>query len=462
MKFFNGKVKILATIGPSSMDVSVFKKMVQNGLSAVRINTSHGQIKQYDRIISMVRNVKEDMPIILDTQGPEIRIYCQNDMKFKEGEKFELHFCEGKNYYFNFDFQKKIRKGDLIIVDEGIIQLEIEEIYDDSILVKSLTEGKIRHGIRVNIPGRIVTTNIFSKADRKIIQYGVKKGIDYLALSYTNSASDVRKAMKFVNNDSVDIIAKIETEQGVKNFNEILEASSGIMVARGDLGVEIPSEKLPLLQKQMILKCNQSGKVVITATQMLQSMIENEVPTRAETSDVANAVLDGTDVVMLSGETASGKHPASSVKEMKKIALEVEPHVQHNFSVSKTEKFEEALSKSIFEATNILPISKILCITETGKIVKLLSRFKVKVPIIAVTSSQIVLRKLTLFYGVYPIYNQNIENREDMFKVIASFLKKKILSEKDLLLITLSTMQKKNKRTNAMEFHYVNEMIKKK
>ncbi|MCW4046304.1 MAG: pyruvate kinase [Candidatus Bathyarchaeota archaeon] len=315
------KTKIVCTLGPASFSYEVIKDMHEAGLSGVRINTAYGSMEQYKRTIECVREIGE-IPIILDVKGPEIRINA-NRMVVNKGEFFDVGFGD-KEPSFNWDFYDKMAVGDLVIIDNGKVRTQVFEKFDRQLRLKVISEGEIADGKGVNVPNKQLSVPTLSEKDKEIVHFSVEHDIDYIALSFTRNVQDIINLKTEAEDFKGAIIAKIENPEGISNFNEILEHSDGIMVARGDMGVELEPEKVPAIQKSIIKACNQKGKPVITATEMLESMMSHPLPTRAEVSDVANAILDGTDATMLSGETAVGKYPVESVAMMSRIAAEAE------------------------------------------------------------------------------------------------------------------------------------------
>jgi pyruvate kinase len=448
------KTKIIATIGPVSSDKNTIKKMIKSGMNAARINLSHGDIDQYKKIISNIRHVK-DIPIIFDTQGPEIRIICKEKKIVKKNEVFKIGFDDSHTLYFNKDFYNQLRCNNLILVNEGILKLKIVSKNSHHIQVRALVPGSIGARARVNIPSITLNSNILTNKDIECLNFAQKNNVDFVALSYTRNAKDILFVKeKF---PKLKVIAKIENSTGVKNFDKILNVTDGVMVARGDLGVEIPSERLPLVQKAIIYKCNLAGKFVITATQMLQSMIENAKPTRAETSDVANAILDGTDMVMLSGETAIGKHAVLAVLEMSYIAKEIEPYTKNKVKIDSCKTISQAVSKSIHELTRILPITKIVTLTRAGYTSRLISRFRLKAEIIAVTQSLDVQKELMMHYGVNPTILK-LPKTNKIVSCAKQLYKKGLLKKNDLVLFTAGVYAKKSGNTNMLEIHRISEL----
>ncbi len=450
------KTKIIATIGPASSSKDILKTLITSGMDAIRLNSAHGSLTEFSRIIDEARKIK-DIPFVLDLKGPEIRICTDRKYPLKINEKIKISFNKRSKLHFNHFFLAKT--GEFALVNDGLLKLRIVESTRSHVILSAKDNLVIKNNLRVNLPTLAHTLPILSEKDLEYIRFAKKKKIDYIALSYTRNKKDVLDARKAIDGSNIGIIAKIETGDGIENIDEIISAADGVMVARGDLGVEIPSEKLPMIQKEIISKCNQKGILVITATQMLQSMIENSTPTRAETSDVANAILDGTDCVMLSGETAIGKHPVLSIKEICKIASETESHVKENIIMTSENTVSEAISRSIQEMAKHLPISKIITLTRTGYTARLISRFKLKQKVIAITPSDTVKKKLELYYGIIPVVIPEMPTRERIEKTAKYLLKRKLIAKNDLLLFTAGVFPVKTGSTNLIEVHRAKDLI---
>ncbi len=343
------KTKIVCTIGPASERKEVFKELVANGLNVARLNFSHGDHEEHMGRMNTIKEVRREMnkpvAILLDTKGPEIRTgkFEEPVYTLVEGQEFELTTEEFLGNQFKCQISYKglpqdVDAGDKILIDDGLIELEVLSKTETTIKTKVLNGGDVKNNKGVNVPGVSIKLPAITEKDINDIKFGISQGIDFIAASFIRKAADVleiRKVLEENNGHGIHIISKIENQEGVDNLEEILEVSDGLMVARGDLGVEIPTEMVPIVQKRMIELCNKEGKPVITATQMLDSMIRNPRPTRAEATDVANAIFDGTHAVMLSGETAAGKYPIESVKMMAKIAAEAEKAVDYREALQK-------------------------------------------------------------------------------------------------------------------------------
>ena len=450
------KTKIIVTIGPSSSSQEVIEKMYRAGISGVRINTAYGTTTLYNRIVDNVRSVAE-IPIIVDIKGPEIRISAKKKRTVYEGEVFEAGF-DGQDISFNWNFYDKMNKGDMVVIDNGKVRTQVLEKDNGTLRLKAISGGEIADGKGVNVPNKQLSLPTLSKKDKDAIEFAEKSDIDYIALSFTRNAQDIENLRSEAEGFKGAIIAKIENSEGINNFAEILECSEGIMVARGDMGVEMEPEKVPLIQKWIIKSCNQRGKLVITATEMLESMIHNPIPTRAEVSDVANAILDGTDAVMLSGETAIGKYPEESVSMMSRISAEAEKAVRNHIEEEGFINISDTISKAVQRICRMMPIDKVVTLTRSGYTAEMIARFKIPQPIIAVTPDRRVKKQLELLFGVYPA-NIDYQEQEDHILYVANTLHSMgIIKDEDIVLFTAAFRTMTKHASNLIEIHNVKEL----
>ena len=436
--------KIICTMGPAINNEEMLIKMFNSGMNVARINFSHGTHESAKQQIEMIRNASKKankyVGIMLDTKGPEIRTgmfenggveYHQGDIVklVKEevlGNKEKIHItCE--------ELFNDVKKGDKLLVDDGKITLKIREVFKDTLTCEFLNDGKITNKKGINAPGINLTMPFISQKDYEDIKFGCEQGVDLIALSFVRTADDVlqvREILKECGNTNIEVISKIESQQGIDNLKEIIQVSDGIMVARGDLGVEVATELVPLYQKKMIKIANLYGKPAITATHMLESMINNPRPTRAEASDIANAILDGTSAIMLSGESAIGKYPVNSVTYMDKIAKIAESMIDHKELLSEArEKIgnkNDVISISAVEASlNFKDIKAIFAFTETGGTVKRLCKYRPKVPVIACTDNIKTCYKLAHYWGVEAV-NANYVDDMSMCDEISNKVAEKL------------------------------------
>jgi pyruvate kinase len=449
------KTKIVCTIGPSCLSQDIIKKMYHAGMRGVRINTAYGDTSQYHGIIESVREIGE-IPIIVDVKGPEIRI---NAMKrtVREGEIFEVGF-NGQDISFNWDFYDKMAAGDLVIIDNGKIRTRVVEKANKALRLKVLSGGEIANGKGVNIPNKQLSVPTLSAKDKELIEFAKEHGVEYMALSFTRNVQDVINIKSEAEGFDGAIIAKIENSEGINNFAEILECSDGIMVARGDMGVEIEPEKVPLVQKSIIKSCNQKGKPVITATDMLESMMQQPMPTRAEVSDVANSILDGTDVTMLSGETAVGKYPVESVAMMSRIAAEAEKATRSHVEEEGFTNISSTISKAVQRICQTMPISKVITLTRSGYTARMIARFKISQPIIAVTPDEKVKKQLELVFGVYPATIDYQKQKDHILYVANNLHSMNLISDEDTVLFTAAFRTLTKHSSNLIEIHKIEEL----
>ena len=427
--------KVVCTIGPKTESVEMLTKLVESGMNVMRLNFSHGDFEEHGTRIKRIREVMEktgkNIGILLDTKGPEIRtgkLEGGKDILLEAGNTIAIttdYSHVGNKDKISVSYPgivHDLKSGNTVLLDDGLVGLEVTEIKGNEIICKVINTGELGETKGVNLPGVSVGLPALSEKDIADLKFGCEQGVDFVAASFIRKASDVAEVRKVLDENggaNIKIIPKIENQEGVDNFDEILELSDGIMVARGDLGVEIPAEEVPFVQKMMIRKCNAAGKPVITATQMLDSMIRNPRPTRAEAGDVANAILDGTDAVMLSGESAKGKYPVEAVQmmasiskrtdEFKKFKNIVVPQVG---SVTVT----EAISLGAVESTQLLDAKMIICWTKTGRAARMLRKYGPTVPIIALTDSEQTARQLALVRGVRAYVEKNLDKTDDFFK----------------------------------------------
>ncbi len=451
------KTKIICTVGPASFSKEVIKKMYKSGMNGVRINTAYGTIAQYQSTIETAREVAE-IPIILDLKGPEVRLKTAQPKTIHANEVFEVGF-NGEDVCFNHNFYDQVGIDDVILIDNGKFKTKIVEKGNRKLCLQALTDGAIEDGKGVNIPNKHLSVSTLSKKDLEVVEFAKKHDIEYAALSFTRCAADVEELSKKLKFEG-GIIAKIENSEGVKNAAEILEAANGIMVARGDLGVEIEPEKVPLVQKSLIKQCNQRGKLVITATEMLESMIHQSSPTRAEVSDVANAILDGSDAVMLSGETAVGQYPVEAVDMMARIAHETEAAVNSNVEGTRFINISDTVSKAIQGICQSMPLDKVITLTKTGYTARMIARFKIAQPIIAVTPEIKVKKQLELVFGVKPVVINYIGEKDTISAVAKQLYAAGLIGDEETVLFTAGERTKMKHASNAIEIHKIDELRK--
>jgi pyruvate kinase len=451
------KTKIVGTIGPASLETETLEKMVRAGMNCARINTAYGDFNRYKLVVDNVQEVA-DIPLMVDLKGPEIRIKTDKERLVLKDEVLDVGF-NGEKITFNHNFLKQMKVGDVVYIDNGRIKTEVVEKTEGTLRLLAKNGGVIDDGKGVNIPNKQLSVPTLSPRDEKIIEFAKEHELEYLALSFTRNAEDVTNLRSAAEGFKGAVIAKIENLEGIKNFEEILKESEGIMVARGDLGVEIEPERVPLVQKSLIRQCNQAGKTVVTATEMLESMMHQPTPTRAEVSDVANAILDGTDATMLSGETAVGEYPVESVAMMARIASEAEKAAKSSVEDRGFVDISDTVSRSIQRICQSMPLDKIVTLTRSGYTAKLIARFKVPQQIIAVTSDRTVKKQLELVYGVYPVHHDYRKEKDRILTVATTLHEMKLLDDEDTVLFTAAFRTKKKHASNLIEIHQIKELL---
>ena len=470
------KTKIICTMGPNTNDRELIKQLALNGMDIARFNFSHGSHEEHKERMDLVKKVREELgqpvAILLDTKGPEIRTgnFDEPEVLLEEGQKFTITMKDvvGNKEMCTVSYKGLVNDvvpGDTILIDDGLVGLKVEEINGDDIVCIVENSGIVKNHKGVNVPGVKINLPALTEKDIKDIEFGISEGIDYIAASFVRKASDVlaiREVLENNNATHIQIISKIENQEGIDNIDSILQVSDGIMVARGDLGVEIPTPEIPIAQKMMIKKCNQLGKPVITATQMLDSMMRNPRPTRAEVTDVANAIYDGTDAIMLSGETAAGKYPVEAVKTMATIAKRTEETLKYNELLKKRKIEDVTVTNAISYATCTtsadLNAKAIISFTTSGHTARMVSKFRPQCPIIATTEDEGVMRRLALVWGVYPVKTSHVGNTDDLFTTsIASAKEKKYLENGDLVVITAGVPSGISGTTNLIKVHTIEE-----
>ena len=446
------KTKIVCTLGPVSENEETLRELIKNGLNVCRLNFSHGSHEEHKGRMDLVKKLREElnMPtaILLDTKGPEIRTgkFDAPEVLLEEGQTFTITMKDvmGNKEMCTVSYKglaNDVKAGDTILIDDGLVGLTVKEVNGDDIVCEVQNSGIVKNHKGVNVPGVKVNLPAITEKDRSDIEFGIEQGIDFIAASFVRKVSDVlaiREILEANNATHIKIISKIENQEGVDNLDEIIEVSDGIMVARGDLGVEIPTEEIPVVQKLMIKKCNEAGKPVITATQMLDSMIRNPRPTRAEVTDVANAIYDGTDAIMLSGETAAGKYPVEAVKTMATIAKRAEETMRNRGNkINKSKNVTDAISYATCTTAMDLDARAILSSTSSGHTARMVSKFRPDCPIIATTSNESVRRQLSLTWGVLPVMR---DKSTDTDKVIVNSIEAakavNYINENDIVVVT--------------------------
>lgn len=450
------KTKIICTMGPSTEKGDTLKKLIEAGMNVARMNFSHGDFDEHGGRLKSLRKYSKELGLpvaaLLDTKGPEIRLgdFEAGRVELKEGQEFTLTARDilGTKKEVSITYKqlpKDVKPGSSILLDDGLIGLEVKEVSGDDIVCTVMNGGPVSNHKGVNVPGTDLSMDYLSEKDKADLIWGAENDVDFIAASFVREAADViaiRDLLKAHGSEKIQIIAKIENEQGVRNIDGILEAADGIMVARGDMGVEIPCEEVPVVQKNLIKKANQAGKIVVTATQMLDSMIKNPRPTRAEATDVANAIYDGTVAIMLSGETAAGAYPVEALKTMVKIAERTEKDINYRRRFFENDrKANPDVTDAICHATCTtaldLKAKAIISVTKSGRSAKMVSRYKPDCDIVACAMDEKVCRQLNLAWGVTPLLLDEQKEVFDLFdEAVAVAAKEKGLQKGDTVVIT--------------------------
>lgn len=467
------RTKIVCTIGPSTASPELIDEMIRAGMNVARLNFSHGTHEEHLQVIKNLRaaasRLKYSLPILMDLQGPKIRVgqMKNGSQVLKSGSYVVLapeNGFKGTPELIPIDYDNLVKdatEGDTILMDDGLLELKIVKKEDDKLTAHVLVGGELKSRKGVNLPNVKISLSSITEKDIEDLEFGLEHGVDFVALSFVRSAHDVQDLISRIRakGSNAGVVAKIEKPEAITEIDDIIEESDAVMVARGDLGIEIASERVPLIQKQIISKCRNSGKPVITATQMLESMIHNPRATRAESSDVANAVLDGTDAVMLSGETAFGKYPVESVRVMDRICRTVEVRADHLYNSMEFHKPDwkekqviESLSYSCVRMAEYVNARVIATITHSGTTARRISKYRPRVPIIAFTESRDVRRQLNLVWGVTPIRLEQIFDTDKSVQMMEDYLKREgIVHAGDRVIIATGMPVAERGRTNMIK-----------
>ena len=473
------RTKIICTLGPAIDDREVLTRIFKYGLDVARINFSHGTHSEHQERIDLFKSIRHELKkpaaLLLDTKGPEIRLknFKNGGVILTEGKKFTLttRDYEGDENGVSVTYPGlplDLSKGDRVLIDDGLIELRVTEITATDVVCMIIDGGEVSDKKGINLPGVTVGIPFLSDTDKEDILFGIKNDFDYIAASFVRNADDVKKIKAFLDKNKgsfIKVISKIENQDGVRNIDEIVRISDGIMVARGDMGVEIPFEEIPSLQKVIISKTVNMGKPVITATQMLDSMIRNSRPTRAEITDVANAIYDGTSAIMLSGETAIGKYAEQAVATMAKIAEKTDTDIDliDNFekrgkTISKN--VTDAISHSTCSSAHALDAAAIITITKSGHTSRMVARYRPGCPIIASTPLEKVYHQLALEWGVTPVLTQEVSSTDEIFEqAVTNVTNAGMLKNGDIVIITGGIPVGLSGTTNMMKIHVVGDIL---
>lgn len=472
------KTKIICTLGPSTDDPVILKQLMREGMNVARFNFSHGTHEDHLDRLKMVQRCRTELGLpvatMLDTKGPEIRIGLFKDgpIFLKRGDKFTLTTkeVEGTQDIVTVkykDFPKDVVVGTKVLFDDGLLEMIVDEIIGDEVKLTVMNNGKLSNNKSINLPEIKLSMPFVSERDRSDIIFGIENGYDFIALSFTRCKEDVlevRKILEEHNCTDMKIIAKLENAEGVEKIDEILEVVDAVMVARGDLGVEIPFTEIPRIQKEIIHKCYNSGKPAITATQMLDSMIEKPRPTRAEVTDVANAIYDGTSAIMLSGETAAGKYPVEAVKTMAAIAVATENNIDYNHELRMRNygtglTITDAVAHSACSIAMDIGANAIVTVTQSGHTARNISKYRPGLPIIGCTDTEQTCRHLALSWGVTPVLMSTVRSTDELIDLsIASALKEKLLEEGQTVVVTAGVPVGVSGSTNILKVQTVGKI----
>lgn len=473
--------KIVCTIGPASESEEILEKIIMAGMNVARLNFSHGDHAEHQARIDTIRKVAKRLDktvgILLDTKGPEIRTHSMENgqVELVRGQKIEVSMTEvlGNSERFSVSYEgliDDVEPGDFILLDDGLVELQIDELNKETGIITTTVKnnGLLKNKKGVNVPGVSVKLPGLTDKDKADVKFGIEQGVDFIAASFVRRSQDVleiRELLETHKGEFIKIIPKIENQEGIDNIDDILKISDGLMVARGDLGVEIAPETVPMMQKELIRKCNLSGKPVITATQMLDSMQTNPRCTRAEASDVANAIYDGTDAVMLSGETAAGAYPVEAVQTMAKIAVSAEEAQDYKKLLSDRTKSTQtnmvtAIGVSVAHTALNLQCKAIVAATESGHTARMIAKYRPHANIVAVTPYGHVARQLNLVWGVNPIVKEAEKDTDELLNTsVMATLEKGYANEGDLIIITAGVPAGRAGTTNLMKLHVVGDTL---
>lgn len=469
------QTKIVASISDRRCDVAFLQSLYDAGINVVRINTAHAPEEGMRQVIENTRKVSKKLGILLDTKGPEIRTtVCETPIDYKTGET--VHICgnpDGVTTHDSIcvsypDFAHDIHVGSHVLFDDGLLDMLVTDIQGDDITAVVQNDGTLGARKSVNVPGTHIELPALTEKDIRNIRFAASMDVDFIAHSFVRSAADVHAVQEIIRETGKEmlIISKIENQEGVDNIDEIIEASYGIMIARGDLGIEVPIEKIPGIQRNIIRKCRRARKPVIVATQMLHSMISNPRPTRAEVTDIANAVFSRTDALMLSGETASGKYPVEAVRTMAHIAEQAEKEQEYSRDIdlgsSDDDPVREFLAQAAFRASMELGLRGILIDSATGRMARNLAAFRGPIPIMAICYKEQLVRTLNLSYGVYTHYDPEHHNKSDLFRLTAENMLRMGYAKEDDKLAYLTGLYDGNSFSTLLEINSVREEITRK
>ena len=474
------RTKIICTIGPAVDSPEMMRKLIENGMDVARMNFSHGTHEEHLTRLKMFRaacaKLDAHIPALMDTKGPEIRLgrFSKGPVELQVGQEFTLTTkpvdCDETRASVSYaGLPQDIAVGGVILIDDGLVELEIKKVSGEDILCVARNNGMLSDRKGVNVPGASLRLPSFTEQDKKDILFAIENDYDFIAVSFVRKKEDVNEIVRFLGEnggEKIKVIAKIESRQGVENLDEIIRVSDGIMVARGDLGVEIPVEQIPIMQKDMIQRCYRASKPVITATQMLDSMMRNPRPTRAEVTDIANAVYDGTSAIMLSGETAAGKYPIDSLATMRRIAQATEDSIDYwqgfrnSASVGNTSSITNAISHATCTTAMDLNAAAIVAVTTSGGTARRISAFRPSCPIVAAATNEKARRQLRMSWGVFPVLSDVVTATDDLFTSSADAAQRSGLAKDgDIIVVTAGVPLDTSGTTNMLKVQMLGDML---
>lgn len=471
------KTKIICTLGPATDTVEVMRELLVQGMNVARFNFSHANHEEHLQRLKILKRLRNelDLPVaaLLDTKGPEIRIGTFKDEKIQlvKGQTFTLTTNEivGDDYRVSITYKElvnDITEGSRILIDDGLVELTVDAIEDTEIICTVQNDGVISNNKGVNVPGAELSMEFLSEKDKNDIIFGIKNGFDFVATSFTRTpkdVEDVRNLLRENGGESMQIVAKIENLQGVENIDQIIDAADAIMIARGDMGVEIPGEEVPVLQKLIIKKVYNAGKPVITATQMLDSMIKNPRPTRAESTDVANAIYDGTSAIMLSGETAAGKYPIQALQTMVRITERTEQDIDYrkrfkNIEDINSSDMTEAISHATCTIAHDMNAKAIITVTKSGRTARKVTKYRPECPIMGCATYPHICRQLNLSWGIYPLHIREEQDSYELFDhAVKAVMEAGFLEQGDLTVLTAGIPLGNSGTTNLIKVQIAGE-----
>ncbi len=473
------RTKIICTIGPAVDNPDVMRQLIASGMDVARMNFSHGTQQEHLVRLKTFRALCEEMnayiPVLLDTKGPEIRLgrFPDGAVELRAGQEYTLTTescaCDEKRACVTYaGLPQDVRTGDLILIDDGLVELEVKRVLGSEILCTAHNDGSINSKKSINVPGVSLRLPAFTQQDKSDILFAIDHDYDFIAVSFVRKKDDISEISRILeenDGESIKLIAKIESREGVQNLDEIIRVADGLMVARGDLGVEIPVEQIPIVQKDMIQRCYRASKPVITATQMLDSMIRNPRPTRAEVTDIANAIFDGTSAIMLSGETASGKYPIESIQTMRRIAETTENSIDYwkafrSAEPGNTSSITNAISHATCTTAMDLNASAIVAVTTSGGTARRISGFRPACPIVAATTDKKARRQLRLSWGVFPIFTDVVTATDDLFTIAAESAERSGFAQNgDIIVVTAGVPLDTSGTTNMLKVQMIGNTL---